>query len=193
MTLLDPIHDAKCWLGDAEQTGMRNPNAACMSTLNPEGYPEGRIVLIKEISELGFVFYTNSLSQKGRALAVCDKASLVMHWDNLGRQLRVLGNATPVSSVLSDMYFASRPRDSQIGAWASLQSEVLPELQTLTERISYFEAQFFGKDVPRPPHWFGYALVPQHIEFWTEKPFRLHERVRCSRHADGWQVHRLYP
>ena len=189
-----PITQSQSWLAHAKEIPIRNANAACLCTLSPEGTPDGRIVLVKAITEKGFAFYTNSHSQKGRALAATPKASLVFYWDALGRQLRVTGDVIGASKAESDAYFAERPRDSQIGAWASLQSEALPERTALNDRIASFEAQFLGGDVPRPPHWMGYWVVPQKIEFWTEKPFRLHERDVYHRQRDGeWQLVQLYP
>lgn len=190
----DPITQAQSWLQRAKQTGMRNANAACLSTLSLDGYPEGRIVLVKNISAEGFTFYTNAHSTKGQSLAHLPKASLVFYWDDLGRQIRVLGDVIMAPASVSDAYFAERPRDSQIGAWASLQSEGLPEPSALTDRIASFENQFLGSEVPRPPHWIGYFVVPHKIEFWTEKPFRLHEREVYTRQLDGvWQMVQLYP
>lgn len=189
----DPIAQAQNWLHRAKQTGMRNANAACLSTVSPEGYPEGRIVLVKNISAEGFTFYTNSQSTKGKSLAHFPKASLVFYWDELGRQIRVLGEVVVAPESVSDAYFAERPRDSQIGAWASVQSEVLPDPAVFSDRIASFEAQFLGSDVPRPPHWIGYFVVPHKVEFWTEKPFRLHEREVYTRHDGAWQAVHLYP
>jgi pyridoxamine 5'-phosphate oxidase len=190
----DPIAQSQAWLQRAKQTGMRNANAACLSTLSPDGYPEGRIVLVKNIGEEGFTFYTNSQSRKGQSLAALDRASLVFYWDDLGRQIRVLGDVAVVHASVSDAYFSERPRDSQIGAWASLQSESLSDRSVFMARMASFEKQFLGNDVPRPPHWIGYCIRPRKIEFWTEKPFRLHEREVYSREPGGdWQVAQVYP
>ncbi len=190
---VNPIFKSQDWLKRAVQTGMRNPNAACLCTLSPQGDPDGRIVLVKKITEKGFAFYTNAHSQKGRSLAHCPKATLVFYWDDLGRQLRVTGAIEGASEAESDAYFAERPRDSQIGAWASLQSETMPTPEALSERIAVFDTQFLGQEVPRPPHWKGYWVLPEKIEFWTEKPFRLHEREVYRREDMAWQIERVYP
>jgi pyridoxamine 5'-phosphate oxidase len=190
----DPLAQSQAWLQRATQTGMRNANAACLSTVSPDGYPEGRIVLVKNIGADGFTFYTNSQSRKGQSLAALGRASLVFYWDDLGRQIRVLGDVSVVPEAVSDAYFSERPRDSQIGAWASLQSDALSDRSVFLDRIASFDAQFLGSDVPRPPHWIGYVIVPRKIEFWTEKPFRLHERDVYTREPGGdWQLAQVYP
>ena len=192
----DPLELFQKWFGEAELCeSILDPNAMCLSTVGKDGYPEGRIVLMKGLDERGFLFFTNSNSAKGRALDTTPKASIVFFWDPLRRQVRASGDVTTVSEAESDEYFASRERRSQLGAWASLQSEELPRREVLEERLAELERTYDGEPVPRPPHWKGYRLLPLRIEFWQERTNRLHDRflyVRDTR-PGSWTVRRLYP
>ena len=192
---LNPFDQFEAWFEKANlSSGLRYPNACCLSTLNEAGYPEGRIVLMKEFNEKGFTFYTNSFSNKGKALAKLPKAALTFYWDILAQQVRIQGDVSFVPDSETDMYFASRPREAQIGAWASKQSEVLEKREVLEARIHELNATYSEQPVPRPPHWRGFLLRPLRIEFWQERPARLHDRFVYTRlRDDTWEISRLYP
>jgi pyridoxamine 5'-phosphate oxidase len=166
-----------------------------LATVDADGLPDVRMVLLKGHDARGFVFYTNSHSAKGRELAGQPRAALLFHWKSLRRQVRVRGQVQVVSEAESDAYFASRPRASQVGAWASDQSASLAARSVLEDRVSEFDAKFEGADVPRPPHWLGYRIVPAEIEFWRDRRSRLHERRLFSRALDDelWATRMLYP
>jgi len=168
------------------------PTACTLATVSPDGQPSARIVLLKHADERGFVFYTNLGSRKARDLA-SGRAALCFHWAQLERQVRVEGRVERVSDAEADAYFASRPRGSQIGAWASKQSSAIGAPGELEARVAEFEKRFAGADVPRPPHWSGFRIVPHAIEFWHGKPSRLHDRELFARERDGWTVTKLYP
>lgn len=169
------------------------PNALTLATVGDGGKPSARIVLLKDVDENGFVFYTNLESRKGRELSANRHAALVFHWPQLERQIRVEGRVAPVSESEADAYFASRPRGSQIGAWASRQSRPMERAGDLDARVAEFERKFEGGAVPRPPHWSGFRLSPETIEFWKGRASRLHERQLFVRDGDGWRVQLLYP
>jgi pyridoxamine 5'-phosphate oxidase len=169
------------------------PTAFALGTVDPSGRPSVRIVLLKHVDERGFVFYTNYESRKGRELLATKRAAMCFHWQPLEEQVRVEGLAEPVSREEADAYFASRARGSQLGAWASLQSTVMAEPGDLDARVAEMEQRFAGGPVPRPPHWSGFRIVPEVIEFWKNMPSRLHVRHRYVRHGDGWAIERLYP
>jgi pyridoxamine 5'-phosphate oxidase len=169
------------------------PTAFALGTVSADGQPAVRILLLKGVDERGFVFYTNYESRKGNELLAHPKAAMCFHWQPLERQVRVEGVARPVSSDEADAYFASRARASQIGAWASLQSQPIASPGELEARVADMEARFVDGPVPRPPHWAGFRLVPHRIEFWHNMPSRLHERHVYHREADGWRVETLYP
>jgi pyridoxamine 5'-phosphate oxidase len=169
------------------------PDAMVLSTVDPDGRPSGRYVLLKAVDHRGFVFYTNLDSRKARALRVNPDAALCFYWAPLGKQVRIEGRVEPVTDAEADSYFATRPRDSQIGAWASQQSAVLDSPATLAEKVTAIRARFGDGVVSRPPFWSGFRVVPTMIEFWTRDPARLHQRERYDWHEDGWTRSLLYP
>jgi len=189
----DPIAAARHWFTEAEGTGLPNPNAMTLATIDPDGHPSARIVLLRGFDERGAAFYTNRESRKGEGLAAHPRASLLFHWDPLDRQIRIEGRVEATSDAESDAYFAGRPRENQINAWASRQSRPIESRQALEELHDAFRARFAGGPVPRPPHWGGYRVGLDRIEFWQGHPHRLHDRVVYTRQRDGWSVQRLCP
>ena len=183
------------WFADAEANGPNDPNAMSVATADAVGRPSVRILLLKGFDESGFVFYSNLESHKGQELLVNPFCALGFHWKSLRRQVRVEGAVTRVTDAEADAYFQSRARGSRIGAWASQQSRPLADRQMLPDAVARFEAQYEGSEVPRPPYWSGFRVVPVAIEFWQDGAFRLHDRFRFTRPADGepWKVARLYP
>jgi len=189
----DPIRRFQDWFAEAEQSEPDLPNAVAVATADTAGRPSVRMVLLKDVDHRGFVFYTNFESRKGRELAANNRAALLFHWKSLQRQVRVEGPAAPVSDAEADAYFATRDRGAQVGAWASEQSRVMEGRLDLEKRVATFGAKFgFGK-VPRPPHWSGYRVMPETMEFWSEGKFRLHEREVYVKEGDSWRVDRLFP
>ena len=189
----DPFQLFEAWMQEAAASEPNDASAMALATVDADGQPTVRIVLLKGIDDQGFVFYTNLESDKGRQLLAQPKASLNFHWKSLERQIRIDGGVEQVSDGEADAYYATRPRGSQIGAWASDQSRPLEDRALLEQRVAECEARFEGDDVPRPPHWSGFRVVPARIEFWQGMPYRLHDRVVYSRRAEGWSTQRLYP
>ena len=189
----EPFALARSWLEEAKASEINDPNAMALATVDPDGLPNVRMVLLKGFDENGFVFYTNTESNKGRELLGQMKAALVLHWKSLRRQIRARGPVTPVSDQEADAYFQSRPRDSRIGAWASQQSRPLESRFALEKAVALYAAKHRMGEVPRPPYWTGFRIAPVSIEFWQDKPFRLHDRVVFTREREGWRKARLYP
>jgi pyridoxamine 5'-phosphate oxidase len=189
---VSPYELFSTWFDEAVKNNELESNALCLSTVSSSGIPSSRIVYLKELVEESFVFYTNYASQKGEELALNPIASMLFFWPKLQRQVRITGSVSKISEENSDAYFASRPRESQLGAWASYQSEILADRNDLFSRITNLEKQF--KDsVPRPPHWGGYALMPSEIEFWQGQPSRLHDRLVYQKTSNSWKVQRKNP
>ena len=181
------------WLEDAKAKEPNDANAMTLATVDADGLPDARMVLLKGFDDQGFVFYTNTQSSKGVELEANPKAALLFHWKSLRRQVRIRGNVTRVSDAEADAYFASRARQSQIGAWASDQSRPLPDRFALEKRVAEFTVKFGLGKIARPPHWTGYRVVPSSLEFWRDRAFRLHDRVRFVRAGDGWAASKLFP
>jgi pyridoxamine 5'-phosphate oxidase len=189
----DPIARFSVWLAEAEASEPNDPNAMALATVNAAGQPSVRMVLLKGLSANGFVFYTNQQSRKADDLRAVPSASLLFHWKTLRRQVRVEGAVTPVTDAEADAYFATRGRTSRLGAWASDQSRPLADRATLEARLAEVAARFEGQDVPRPPHWSGYRVAPERIEFWSDGEHRLHNREVFTRTATGWTAGWLFP
>jgi pyridoxamine 5'-phosphate oxidase len=191
----DPFQLFEAWFAEAKASEINDPNAMALATVDQDGLPDVRVVLMNGYDRNGFVFYTNTQSAKGNELLAVPKAAVVFHWKSLKRQIRVRGPVEKVSSELADTYFASRPRDSQIGAWASEQSRPLDARSTFERRIAEFKQKFEGQTVPRPPHWTGYRIKPAQMEFWHDRPFRLHDRIVFHRQemTSEFTRLRLYP
>lgn len=182
------------WLEDATKSELNDPNGVALATVDQDGMPDVRMVLLKGFDEGGFVFYTNFESAKGREILGSMKAAMCFHWKSLRRQVRIRGNVEVVSDAEADAYFASRPRGSRIGAWASKQSRPLESRFALEKAVAEYTARYAVGEIPRPKHWSGFRIVPLSIEFWHDRPFRLHDRMTFSRRADGgWDKERLYP
>jgi pyridoxamine 5'-phosphate oxidase len=181
------------WFNEAKDHEVDFPDAMALATVNSEGFPSVRMVLLKSFDSQGFVFYTNLKSRKAKELDTNKLVSACFHWKSIKKQIRIEGIVERVSDEMADEYFASRPRLSQIGAWASIQSQPLPEPLALEKRVAHFTLKFNLQKVPRPEFWSGYRIVPQSIEFWREKAFRLHERSRFDKQDDQWVETDLYP
>lgn len=190
---IDPFLQFRAWFDQALASGIHEPNAMTLATCTPDGTPSARIVLLKGLDARGFTFFTNYESRKGRELAANPRAALVIFWPELERQIRIDGRVERVSDAESDEYHASRPRGSQLGAWTSWQSEVIASREILEKRLAEYLKQFGDGPIPRPPHWGGYRLVPDVIEFWQGRPSRLHDRLRYRKIESGWVIERLSP
>lgn len=190
----EPFRLFAAWLKDATASEPNDPNAVALATVDPDGLPDARMVLLKGFDEQGFVFYTNFESAKGREILATMKAAMCFHWKSLRRQVRVRGPVEIVTDAEADAYFASRPRGSRIGAWASKQSRPLESRFALEKAVAEYTARYAIGEIPRPAYWSGFRIVPSQIEFWHDRPFRLHDRVVFTRNAEGgWDKDRLYP
>jgi pyridoxamine 5'-phosphate oxidase len=189
----DPFALFDEWLGEARASEPNDPEAMALATVAPDGQPAVRMVLLKGHGPAGFVFYTNQQSRKGHDLAATPRAALLFHWKSLRRQIRIEGAVEPVTQDEADAYFATRSRDSQLGAWASDQSRPLAARELFETRYREMIERFEGGDVPRPPHWSGYRIRPERIEFWLDRAHRLHERRLFLRDRQGWSEGLLYP
>lgn len=190
----DPINQFNCWFADAKAAGIPMPEAMTMANATGDGRPSARVLLLKQVDAAGFVFYTNYLSRKARELEANPFAALVFYWQQLDYQVRVEGPVERTSPAESDEYFATRPRESQLGALASPQSDVVAGREILDSRFAELEESYRDRPVARPEHWGGYRLRPERIEFWKSRPGRLHDRLLYERHPDGtWQLTRLAP
>jgi pyridoxamine 5'-phosphate oxidase len=190
----DPFAKFQDWMNEAWGHEPTDANAMTLATATPEGIPAARIVLLKGVDTRGFVFYTNLSSRKGEELVANTRAALLFHWKPLGRQVRIEGRAEPVADAEADAYYATRPRISRLGAWASDQSQVLSDRSELEQRLASYEARYPGEDIPRPPHWSGFRVIPERFEFWQNMPFRLHDRTVYTKTANsGWTIGKLFP
>ena len=191
----EPLRLFQAWFDEAVKSEPRDPNAMTLATVGEDGTPDLRMVLLKGVDDRGFVFYTNTESQKGRELAATPKAGLLFYWKSLNRQVRIRGPVERVTAQEADAYFASRPKQAQLGAWASQQSRPLESRHAFEKAIALYAAKYALGTVPRPPHWSGYRIVPMAMEFWHDRPFRLHDRIEFRRAAFGaaWGKMRMYP
>lgn len=191
--IIDPFAEFDQWYAEARLHEINDSNAMALATATPDGRPSVRMVLLKGHGPEGFVFYTNQQGRKANEIRANPYVSLLFHWKSLRRQVRIEGPVTIVSPQAADAYFATRHRDSQIGAWASEQSRPLERRSVFEERFAEYSKRFDGKDVPRPPHWSGYCVAPDRMEFWHDREHRLHERRLFTRNAEGWDMRLLYP
>lgn len=191
--MTDPFALFDAWYREARETEINDSNAVALATADAQGQPSVRMVLLKGYDPRGFVFYTNQRSRKAAQLAANGHVALLFHWKSLRRQIRIEGPVSPVTAAEADAYFASRARDSQLGAWASLQSEPLDRRETFEARFEDVRARYEGQDVPRPPHWGGYRVTPERLEFWEDRAHRLHHRRLFERSGEGWSEGLLYP
>jgi pyridoxamine 5'-phosphate oxidase len=191
--MTDPFQLFEIWFAEARASEINDPEAMALATADLAGRPSVRTLLLKGHGPDGFIFYTNEQSAKGDDLAQNPRAALLFHWKSLRRQVRIEGSVEPASNAEADAYFAGRARDSQLGAWASDQSRPLDARDTFEQRFEAVKRRFDGQDVPRPPHWRGYRVIPERIEFWTDRPYRLHERQLFTWDGGGWDEGLLYP
>lgn len=189
----DPFALFDAWYAEARASEINDSNAMALATADADGRVGVRMVLLKGHGPDGFVFYTNQESRKADDLAANPRAALLFHWKSLRRQIRIEGHVSPVTEAEADAYFASRARDSQLGAWASDQSRPMPSREAFEQRFAEVKARYEGRPVPRPPHWSGYRVAPERIEFWLDRAFRLHERRVFTHGGEGWDMELLYP
>jgi pyridoxamine 5'-phosphate oxidase len=190
----DPFIQFKIWFNQSVAAQLPEPNAMTLATCTPDGKPSARMVLLKDIDERGFVLFTNYKSQKGQEISVNPQAALVFWWAELERQVRIVGTVEKISSAQSDSYFEVRPPFSRLGAWASNQSQVIANRDVLEAQLIEFQRQYENQEVPRPPHWGGFRVIPQEIEFWQGRSSRLHDRLRYTLVDNGnWKIERLSP
>lgn len=189
----DPIVQFTRWFNDAQRAGILEPNAMTLATCTADGIPSARVVLLKDVSPAGFTFFTDYRSQKGEELAANPRAALVFLWKDIERQVRIAGSVERVTREESEAYYRSRPVGSRVGAWASRQSSVLETRAALEAAVSAAQARFPGDDVPLPPHWGGYRVLPASLEFWQGRQSRLHDRLRYRATESGWTIERLSP
>ncbi len=191
--ICDPLSLFETWYTQAKKSEPSDPNAMCLATVNAKGLPSARMVLLKAYDARGFTFYTNYEGRKGQQIIETGQAALCFHWKSLHKQIRIEGQVIAVTPTEGDNYFATRDRGSQIGAWASKQSRPLEQRADFDARVKKYIKEFEGGDVPRPPHWSGFRVVPHLIEFWKQMPDRLHDRVQYTRDGKRWKKTRLYP
>jgi pyridoxamine 5'-phosphate oxidase len=193
MSDADPFARFARWYAEAEASEPSDPNAMTVVTATPDGRPSARTILLKGVDPRGFVFYTNKESRKSDELAGNPHIALLFYWKSLGRQIRIEGEVEAVTDAEADAYFASRLRISRLGAWASQQSRPLDARTTLERRLAEYEAKYPGDDIPRPPYWSGYRVLPRRFEFWQDMEYRLHDRTTYDRTPDGWTMGKLFP
>jgi pyridoxamine 5'-phosphate oxidase len=189
----EPFEKFAQWFAEAEDSEPNDPNAMILATATASGKPSARTVLLKAWDERGFVFYTNLESRKSAEIKENPNAALLFHWKSLRRQIRIEGQVALVEDSQADEYYATRPRGSRLGAWASAQSRPLQDRETFERELAAVEAKFPGEDIPRPPFWSGWRLTPDHFEFWQDQQYRLHDRLTYARTTNGWLPGRLYP